>query len=249
MKFFEKLMIDEFLNEGDDLGDLEPAILKRMYYKKIMNSDKKGLDKLFKEFEKRQEQYKKRQRFGFSDKQIDLLKSWFGERAKQLGIKESYNFYLNENNKTQDYIKKIKNKDKKDYAQKYLKWKMSGEKGDSPDRGKLSVMGAQAVRMQLEDLFESVNESPIGAKGWTQASVEKFGKTIGKDPKEKGFFDACVMRMKGKDEFDEEKARGFCASIKDSAFGSPNWRGKDKSKEETQKDTKKDRFKKQLPKE
>jgi hypothetical protein len=53
--------------------------------------------------------------------------------------------------------------------------------------------------------------------------------------------------MKGKEGFDDEKAKGFCASIKDAAYGSPNWRGKDKSKEDVEKDTKKIKFKKKLP--
>ena len=84
---------------------------------------------------------------------------------------------------------------------------------------------------------QELNEAPIAAKGWDDSSVEKFGKTIGKDAKEKGFFDACVARMKGKEGFDEDKAKGFCASIKDKAYGDPHWRGKGKTKEQTKKDT------------
>lgn len=95
-------------------------------------------------------------------------------------------------------------------------------------------------------IFESLNEAPIASKGWTDKSIAKFGKTIGKDPTEHGFFDACVSRMQGKEGFDSEKAKGFCASIKDAAYGSPNWRGKDKSKKEIKAGVKKDRFKKQL---
>jgi DNA-directed RNA polymerase subunit RPC12/RpoP len=95
-------------------------------------------------------------------------------------------------------------------------------------------------------MSESINEAPIAAKGWSQKSIEKFGKTIGKGPKEKGFFDACVKRMEGKM---GDKSKGFCASIKDAAYGSPNWRGKGKSKKEVASDTKKKRFpkNKQLP--
>lgn len=100
-----------------------------------------------------------------------------------------------------------------------------------------------------QELIEAyLNEAPIQAPGWTQKSISKFGKTIGIDPKEKGFFDACVLEMKGKEGFDTEKAKGFCASLKDSAHGSPKWRGPGKSKEQVKKDIKKDRFKKQLPK-
>ena len=95
---------------------------------------------------------------------------------------------------------------------------------------------------------EYLNEAPVGSKGWTQKSVEKFGKTIGKDPQAKGFFDACVARMEGKKGFNKKKAQGFCASIKDASYGSPMWRGKDKPKKQAKADTAKNKFKKQLPK-
>ena len=88
-----------------------------------------------------------------------------------------------------------------------------------------------------------VNEAPIASKGWTQSSIEKFGKTIGKSPTEKGFFDKCVSRMESKM---GDQAKGFCASIKDAAYGSPNWRGKGKTKKQVKSDVKKDKFKKQL---
>jgi len=92
---------------------------------------------------------------------------------------------------------------------------------------------------------ETMNEAPIGTAGWTDKSVEKFGKTIGKDAKEKGFFDACVSRMSGKEGFDAEKAKGFCAAIKDKAHGSTYWRGKDKSKKEVSTATKEHPYKKE----
>ena len=91
---------------------------------------------------------------------------------------------------------------------------------------------------------ETLSEAPIGSKGWTQKSVEKFGKTIGKSPQDKGFFDACVKRMEGKKGFDKEKAQGFCASIKDKSFDSTYWRGKGKTKKETKKDVKEHPYKK-----
>jgi hypothetical protein len=93
-----------------------------------------------------------------------------------------------------------------------------------------------------------LDEAPIQAKGWTQASVSKFGKTIGKDPQEHGFFDACVARMSPKEGFDADKAKRFCASIKDASYGSAYWRGKDKPKKEIEKQTKEKPFKKQLKK-
>jgi hypothetical protein len=165
------------VKESDDLSGTDEKVLKRIFYKRIMKADRKGLDKLFKEFEKRQEQARKRQRFGFSNDEIDLLRSWFNERSQQLKLLRKYTF---------------------------------------------------------ESL---IIEAPIAAKGWTQDSIEKFGKTIGKDPKDKGFFDACVKRMQGKEGFDNEKARGFCAAVKDKAYGDPHWRGKGKTKAQVKKDT------------
>ena len=90
---------------------------------------------------------------------------------------------------------------------------------------------------------EYLKEAPIASKGWTMKSIEKFEKTIGKKADEHGFFDACVSRMEDKM---GEQAKGFCAAVKDFKYGSPNWRGKGKSKEQVNKDTKKDKFKKQI---
>ena len=87
--------------------------------------------------------------------------------------------------------------------------------------------------------WDEVNEAPLQTKGWSEDSLKKFGKTIGVDPKDEGFFDACVKRMEGK----VGNAKGFCASIKDKAYGSPNWRGKGKSKSQVKKDVKKNRYK------
>ena len=104
-------------------------------------------------------------------------------------------------------------------------------------KAKCKKCGAQC------QMSESLNEAPIASKGWTQSSIEKFGKTIGKSPTEKGFFDKCVSRMESKM---GDQAKGFCASIKDAAYGSPNWRGKGKTKKQVKSDVKKDKFKKQL---
>jgi hypothetical protein len=139
------------------------------------------------------------------------------------------------------YVKKIRNAAKKEYAVNYLNY-LKG-KGDEPESGNLSYMAAQAVRMRLQELTEGLMlEAPIQAKGWTQASVSKFGKTIGKDPQEHGFFDACVTRMEGKKGFDGDKAKRFCASIKDASYGSAFWRGKAKPKEKIEKDVKAKQF-------
>jgi hypothetical protein len=99
--------------------------------------------------------------------------------------------------------------------------------------------------MKLKDYL--LNEAPIQTKGWTKKSLEKFGKTIGKMPDEKGFFEACVMKMKSKEGFDEEKAKGFCAAIKDAQYDSPMWRGADKTEKEIKQDIKKKKFPKSLP--
>ncbi len=86
---------------------------------------------------------------------------------------------------------------------------------------------------------ECLNEAPIASKGWTDKSIEKFGKTIGKAPGEKGFFDACVKRMEGKM---GEQAKGFCAAIKDKHYSDPHWRGKGKTKKQVMKDTKEKQY-------
>ena len=73
-------------------------------------------------------------------------------------------------------------------------------------------------------------------KGWTDASVKKYGKSLVKGGGTKeGFFDKCVKKMKDK----MDNPEGFCASIKDEAHDSTYWRGKDKSPQEVGKDVKK----------
>ena len=91
------------------------------------------------------------------------------------------------------------------------------------------------IKQYLKYLQESgFKELP---KGWTKKSVNKAGKTLAKDvgkdsPKDKGFFDKCVKKMKGK----MENPEGYCASLKDQAYGGDKaatfWRGKDKTKKE-----------------
>ncbi len=71
---------------------------------------------------------------------------------------------------------------------------------------------------------DELNEKAIEAAGWGKSSVDKFGKTIGHDPHKEGFFDACVMKMKGKKGWDKEKAEGFCARLIDTAKGNTKWR-------------------------
>jgi len=72
-------------------------------------------------------------------------------------------------------------------------------------------------------------------KGWSKKSVKKaartLGKTVGKAPESKGFFDKCVARMKKH----MDNPEGYCASLKDETFGSTYWRGKDKSPQKARK--------------
>ena len=47
------------------------------------------------------------------------------------------------------YVRGIRNKAKRDYAERYLAWLLNGEEGPEPDSTGLSYMGAQAVRLTL----------------------------------------------------------------------------------------------------
>jgi hypothetical protein len=64
-----------------------------------------------------------------------------------------------------DYVRKIRNENKKTYAQKYLRWLRGGSAGDAPEAPEgLSAMAAQAVRMELNRLYpESEPEARMGA--------------------------------------------------------------------------------------
>jgi hypothetical protein len=88
-------------------------------------------------------------------------------------------------------------------------------------------------RLEVENLIretkeflddDELSEKALQAAGWDDDSVAKFGKTVGKSPKEHGFMDACISKMKGKSGWDEKKAGGFCASIVDKAKGTTSWR-------------------------
>ena len=48
------------------------------------------------------------------------------------------------------YLNLLRNKAKRDYGFSYLSYLRNGGYGNEPERGKLGVMGAQAVRMQLD---------------------------------------------------------------------------------------------------
>jgi len=92
---------------------------------------------------------------------------------------------------------------------------------------------------------EYLNEAPIATKGWTQSSISKFEKTVGKKADAHGFFDACVSHLTGRM---GDQAKGFCAAIKDAKYGGSGWRGREKSKKDIKKDVKATKFDKQLDK-
>lgn len=49
------------------------------------------------------------------------------------------------------YLNLIKNADKRRYGFAYVAWMHGGAVGIEPERGRLSVMGAQAVRQRLAE--------------------------------------------------------------------------------------------------
>ena len=56
------------------------------------------------------------------------------------------------------YIRRIRNANKRAYALAYYSWLMrdpAHEEQDPPERGKLSYMAAQAVRMELVEMWVS----------------------------------------------------------------------------------------------
>lgn len=63
----------------------------------------------------------------------------------------------------ESYIASIRNRDKHAYASAYARWIHEGERGDPPDRGKLSYMAAQAVRLNLREIWDRKHETHQGA--------------------------------------------------------------------------------------
>jgi len=94
---------------------------------------------------------------------------------------------------------------------------------------------------RLNQILNKIQEAGFETKpkGWTDGSVKKYSKTFSKkmkgNVKSKGFFDKCVKKMEGK----VDNPEGFCAALKDEAYGSTHWRGKDKTSKEVKKDTSK----------
>lgn len=63
--------------------------------------------------------------------------------------------YANPREDVDAYIRSIRNKDKKEYAVRYAKWKLSGEKGEFPRAKNLSMMAEQSVFIQINKMLES----------------------------------------------------------------------------------------------
>ena len=93
---------------------------------------------------------------------------------------------------------------------------------------------------QLDSYLNKLQEAGFekNPRGWDQSSIKKYSSTFTDKMKggvkSKGFFDKCVKKMQGR----MENPEGFCASLKDEAYGSTHWRGKGKSPSEVSKDTK-----------
>ncbi len=115
---------------------------------------------------------------------------------------------------------------------KGAKWKIMR------DRCKDKKYSPYLYKRCMKGLEESLREAEGWEgmpKGWKQSSLKKFSKSLtGKKATEKGFFDKCVKRMRGK--LDNPEA--FCASIKDERHGSTFWRGKGKTPQQAGKDVK-----------
>lgn len=58
--------------------------------------------------------------------------------------------------KAGQYIRRIRNVQKKQYARAYLNYVLTGRQGAEPDRSPLSFMAAQAVHMELNSIFAVV---------------------------------------------------------------------------------------------
>jgi hypothetical protein len=82
---------------------------------------------------------------------------------------------------SESYINSIKNSAKKEYAKKYSAWVLGGRKGSEPDRGELSVMGAQAVRMNIDERLG--NRGDTSLRGAGRAVAQFIGGTPYRAPK------------------------------------------------------------------
>lgn len=108
--------------------------------------------------------------------------------------------------------------------EKYLIEKDGEENVDVLDKIEIECLVKETEEFMEDD---ELSEKALEASGWGKKSAEKFGKTIGISPKEHGFIDKCIIRMKNKKGWDKEKAGGFCAKLVDISKDSQEWRKND----------------------
>lgn len=54
-----------------------------------------------------------------------------------------------------EYAYRIRSDRKRDYAKAYIRWRIKGCEGSEPDRGSVSVMAAQGVRLQIDEMMRA----------------------------------------------------------------------------------------------
>jgi hypothetical protein len=54
------------------------------------------------------------------------------------------------------YIRRIRSERKRTYAAYYLNWCRHGKRSSEPERGELSAMAAQAVRLEIDRILRGV---------------------------------------------------------------------------------------------
>lgn len=58
------------------------------------------------------------------------------------------------------YARSLRNPAKRRYAYDYIAWLRSGQEGDEPERGELSYIAAQGVRLNLYSEIQPRKEAP-----------------------------------------------------------------------------------------
>jgi len=66
---------------------------------------------------------------------------------------------MNQRKAAEKYIRRIRKAEKKKYAINYLKWKLNGEQGEMESPQTLGFMTKQAVRMEIDSILDTVNET------------------------------------------------------------------------------------------
>ena len=107
----------------------------------------------------------------------------------------------------------------------------------------LKAKASRSKRTQesiLDNYLNYIQEAGFETKpkGWTEKSVKKSATTLAKgmglkSARDKGFFEKCVKKMRKH----MANPEGYCASLKDEAYDSTYWRGKEKTKKQATKMT------------